>query len=94
MIARVRLEHLDFGRLVHPIRNMVGLPLLEVKPNPLVRIIFLVRLVFVVLDLHEVAVLRSGIKGEGYKGVNGGRLRDPFERPSLWCVISAKLQSE
>lgn len=45
------------------------------------RVVLVVGLVFVVLDLDEVAVDGGGVEGEGDEGVDGGGLGDDFEGP-------------
>lgn len=57
----VCLEMLDFFAR-HDLDHIVGLPLLEDKPQPLVRIVFLICLVLVVLDLDKVRVDSVWIK--------------------------------
>lgn len=58
--ALVRLELLDL-RTIHMLHHLVRLPLLEAEPQPLVRIILVVRLIFMILDLDEIRVLRPRV---------------------------------
>lgn len=51
--ALISLESLHLLS-IHMLSHLVGLPLLEAKANPLVRVILIIRLVFVVFDLDEV----------------------------------------
>lgn len=51
--ALIRLESL-YLLSIHMPGHLVGLPLLEAKANPLVRVILIIRLIFVILDLDEI----------------------------------------
>lgn len=63
------------------LHDLIRLPLLEAEAEALVRVVLVVGLVFVVLDLDEVAVDGGGVEGEGDEGVDGGGLGDDFEGP-------------
>ena len=52
-LIRLKLLHL---RAVHVLHNLICLPFLEAKPQTLVRVVLVIRLILVVLDLDEVAV--------------------------------------
>lgn len=39
---------------IYMLCHLVGLPLLEAKANPLVRVVLIIRLIFVILDLDEI----------------------------------------
>lgn len=51
----VSLERLDFFA-VHVLRHLISLPLLESEAKSFVRVILVVRLIFVVLDPDKVTV--------------------------------------
>lgn len=51
--ALISLESL-YLLSIYMLGHLVGLPLLEAKANPLVRVILIIRLVFVILDLDEI----------------------------------------
>lgn len=78
--ALICLKLLHLGA-VHVLHDLIGLPLLEAEAETLVRVVLVVGLVFVVLDLDEVAVDGGGVEGEGDEGVDGGGLGDDFEGP-------------
>jgi len=61
----------------------IGLPLLEAEPQPFMRVVLVVGLVFVVFDLDEVVVDGVGREGEGDERVDGGRFGDELECPTL-----------
>ena len=76
----IGLKHFHF-LTIHKLHHLISLPLLETEPQPLMTVIFIVGLILVVLDLDKVAVYRSGVKGEGDEGVDGGGFGDDFEGP-------------
>ena len=45
------------------LHNLIRLPFLEAETQPLVRVILVIRLIFVVLDLDEVAVDGGCVEG-------------------------------
>lgn len=77
-LIRLKLLHL---RAIHVLHDLIRLPLLEAEAEALVRVVLVVGLVFVVLDLDEVAVDGGGVEGEGDEGVDGGGFGDDFEGP-------------
>lgn len=70
-------------RAIHMLHDLIGLPLLETKPEPLVAVVFVVGLVFVVFDADEVGVFGGRVEGERDEGVDGGRFGDDSEGPGL-----------
>ena len=58
----ISLELLDFGA-IHVLHNLVCLPFLKGETETLVRVVLVVRLIFVVLDLDEVAVDGGWVEG-------------------------------
>ena len=49
----ISLERLHLFR-IHMFSHLVSLPLLEAKANPFVRVVLIIRLIFVILDLDEI----------------------------------------
>ena len=45
------------------------------------RVVLVIRLIFMVLDLDEVAVDGGWVEGEGDESVDGGGLGDDFKSP-------------
>lgn len=80
--ALILLKLLQLGR-VHMLHHMVRLPLLEVKPQPLMRVIFIVRLILMILDLHEIAIQRRGVQAQRHQAGDRGGFRDELEGPGL-----------
>ena len=68
--ALVGLEFLDFGT-IHVLYHLICLPFLEAEAETLVRVVFVVLLVFVVFYLDEVGVDGVGVEREGDEGVEG-----------------------
>ena len=63
------------------LHHLICLPLLKAETQTLVRIVLVVRLIFVVLDLDEVAVDCGWVERQGDEGVNGGGFGNDFEGP-------------
>lgn len=63
--------------------HIIGLPFLEAKAEPLVGVILIVGLILMVLDLDEIRIHSSWVKGEGDEGIDGGGFREEFESPRL-----------
>ena len=70
-------------RAIHMLHDLIGLPLLERKPEAFVRIVLVVSLVLVVFYLDEVRVCGGGVEREGHERVDGGGFGDDFEGPGL-----------
>lgn len=68
---------------IHVLCHLISLPFLECKSKTLVAIVFVICLVFMVLDSDEIAVHGFGIKGERHECVDGGCLGNNFESPRL-----------
>lgn len=66
---------------IHMLSHLVSLPLLEAKPNPLVRVIFIICLVFVVLDLDKIRIDSVRVKRERNKRIDRRSLGDDLECP-------------
>lgn len=66
---------------IHMLSHLVSLPLLEAKPNPLVRVILIICLVFVVLDLDKVRIDSVRVKRERNKRIDSRSLGDDLECP-------------
>lgn len=77
-LIRFKLLHL---RTVHVLHHLICLPFLKAETQTLVRIVLVVRLIFVVLDLDEVAVNGGRVERQGDKGVDGGGFGYDFEGP-------------
>ena len=60
--ALILLELLQLGT-IHQLGHVIRLPLLELKPEAFVAVVFVVGLVFVVFDLDEVGVNGAGVEG-------------------------------
>ena len=69
---------------VQMIYNVIRLPFLEVEPEPFVRVVFLVGLIFMIFDLDEVRIDGCGIKRERNKAGDGGAFGDKCKRPGLF----------
>lgn len=87
----VGFERLNLSA-VHVLRHLISLPLLESEAKSFMRIILVVRLIFVVLDPDEVAVDSFWVKRECHKSVDSCSLRNDLERPGLgvvrkWCWL-------
>lgn len=65
------------------LHDLIRLPLLKAKPQPLMAIILIVRLVLVIFDLDEIAIHSSGIEGERDERVHHRGLGDDGEGPGL-----------
>ena len=48
---------------IHVLGNIVCLPLLKAEPHAFVAVVFVICLVFVIFDLDEIRINRSGIEG-------------------------------
>lgn len=66
---------------IHMLSHLVSLPLLEAKPNPLVRVILIICLVFVVLDLDKIRIDSVRVKRERNKRIDSRSLGDDLECP-------------
>lgn len=66
---------------IHMLSHLISLPLLEAKPNPLVRVILIIRLVFVILDLDEIRIDSIRVKRERNKRIDRRRLGNDLECP-------------
>ena len=66
------------------LHNLICLPFLKAEAETLVRIVLVIRLIFVKLDLDEVAVDGGWVEGQGDYGVDGGSFGDDFESPRLY----------
>lgn len=66
---------------IHMLSHLVSLPLLEAKPNPLVRVILIICLVFVVLDLDKIRIDGVRVKRERNKRIDSRSLGDDLECP-------------
>ena len=83
--ALILLEHLHFFA-IHVLRHLICLPFLEAEPQSFMRIIFIVSLVFVILDSDEVRVDGVRVERKGDESIDGRRFRDDLERPGLLNV--------
>ena len=63
------------------LHHLVCLPLLEAETEALMRVVLVVRLIFVVLDLDEVAVDGGWVEGQGDESVDCGGFGDDFKSP-------------
>ena len=77
-LIRLKLLHL---RTIHELHDLIRLPFLEAKTQPLVRVVLVIRLILVVLDLDEVALDGGWVEREGDEGIDGRGLGDDFESP-------------
>ena len=59
-LVRLKFFHL---RAIHMLHNLIRLPFLKAETQPLVRVIFVIRLILVVLDLDKVAVDGGWVEG-------------------------------
>lgn len=80
--ALILLEFFELGR-VHVLYHVVRLPLLETETHSFMTVIFVVCLVFVILDLHKLAVLGRRIQTKRYQTGNGSCLGNQTEGPGL-----------
>lgn len=76
----ISLESLHFLS-IHMFSHLISLPLLEAKANPLVRVILIIRLVFVILDLYEIRIDSIRVKRERNKRIDRRRLGNDLECP-------------
>ena len=74
----LKLLHLG---AIHVLHNLICLPFLKAETQTLMRIVLVIRLIFVVLDLDEIAVDGGWVERQGDEGVDGGCFRDNFECP-------------
>jgi hypothetical protein len=78
----IRLKLLQLRR-VHMLNHMIRLPLLERKPQPLMAIVLVIRLILVILDLHELVRPRRGIQAQAHEPRDCSRLGQQPECPRL-----------
>lgn len=78
--AFVRLEDLDLVT-VHELDYVISLVFLETHAQSLMAVVFVVGLVFVVLDLDKVGVFGGRVEGESDDGVDRGGFGDNSKRP-------------
>lgn len=65
------------------LNHIIRLPLLETKPQSLMTITLLIRLILVVLDLHKFAVSSRRIQAQAHETGDGGCLGDAAKGPGL-----------
>jgi hypothetical protein len=83
----VRLKRLDIV-IIHELGHLVGLELLEGKPDTLVTIIFIICLILVIFYSDEIGMYSFRIQRQGYQGIDRSGLWNDLECPGLRCSIS------
>ena len=58
----ISLKLLDLGA-VHLLHDLISLPFFEAKTETLMRVVLVIRLIFVILDLDKVAVDGGWVEG-------------------------------
>lgn len=79
-LIRLKLLHL---RALHQLHDIIRLPLLKAKPQTVMTIILLIRLILMILDLHEVLLPRRRIQTQADQGIDARRLGQALEGPGL-----------
>lgn len=70
-------------RRAHVLNNIIRLPLLEAEPQTLMAVILLIRLILVVLDLHEITVSGRRVQAQAHQAGDGSCLGNAAEGPGL-----------
>lgn len=78
----ISLKLLHLGR-IHKLRHMIGLPLLELEAHAFMRVVLLIRLVLMILDLHELGIARVRVQTQTDEARDRCRFGDEPERPGL-----------
>ncbi len=73
---------------IHMLGHLIRLPLLELESHSLMAVIFIICLIFVILDADEVAVHCLGIEGKSDECVDCSGFGDEFKGPGLELVSS------
>lgn len=76
----IRLKLLQLRR-IHVLNHIIRLPFLKRKAQSLMRVVFVIRLIFMVLNLHEVRVAGRRIQGQRHETGNRRGLGDDFKSP-------------
>jgi hypothetical protein len=83
----IHLKRLDVV-IIHELGHLVGLELLEGKPDTLVTIILIICLILVVFHSDEIGMYSFRIQRKGYQSVDRSGLWNDLECPGLGCSIS------
>lgn len=67
--------------------DIISLPFLERRPEPLVRVVLVIGLVLVVFDTNEIAIDAPWIERQADESIDDGCFGDDPERPCLSAKI-------
>jgi hypothetical protein len=74
-------------RAIHVLRHLIGLPFLETKAQPLMRVVFVICLILMVFHSHKIGVDCFWVQRKGNECVDRRGLRNDFECPGLEYTV-------